>query len=284
VLPKLILITALFFSTLPTNARAQASALPSAQSAPDVTGPDRGRKLIDEMIQALGGDAWLHRVDWKIQGRTASFYKGKPHDEVPQFEEFYRLQPFGERVIFISHGGALTMLGLPGKNSSDVADVWTPDNGYELTYKGTRSLPKKDVEDYQRNRAHSLDTVVNQWLHQPGVELTYEGPDTASRRLTDKVSVLTAGNEGVTLQLDASTHLPLSLTYQWRDPLYQDRNTELEQFDDYHVVQGIATPYTITRLHNGDMVLQRFLTKVEYNLQLSADLFDPDHPLTKKGK
>jgi hypothetical protein len=268
----------------PTLARAQASALPSAQTTADAQAVDRGTKLIALMIQALGGDAWLHRQDWEIQGRTASFYKGKPHDEVPRFEEYYRTHPFGERVVIISHGGALTMLGLPGKDISDVAEVWTPDNGFELTYKGSTPLPKKDVEEYQRHRAHSLDTVVNDWLHQPGVELTYEGADTESRHLTDKVSVLTPGNDVVTLQLDAGTHLPLSLTYQWRDPIYHDLNREIEQFDDYHTVQGIATPYTVTRLHNGDMVAQRFVTRVAYNLNLPAELFDPNHPLTHKGK
>jgi hypothetical protein len=283
---KLLLLGFVLFLPVAGPARlcAQASALPSAQAGPSAEAPDHGRALIDEMIQALGGDAWLNRQDWKVQGRTASFYKGKPHDEVPQFEEYYRTKPFGERVVFITHGGTLTMLGLPGKNFSDIAEVWTPDNGYELTYKGTKPLPKKDVEEYQRHRAHSLETVVTEWLHEPGVELAYEGPDTASRRLTDKVSVLTPGNDVVTLQLDATTHLPLSLTYQWRDPLYHDLNTELEEFDDYHTVQGIATPYTVTRSHNGEMIAQRFVTKVAYNLGLPPDLFDQNHPLTSKGK
>ena len=45
------------------------------------------------------------------------------------------------------------------------------------------------------------------------------------RRLAEQISVLTAGNDAVTLELDESTHLPLSISFQWRDPLYRDLNT-----------------------------------------------------------
>jgi hypothetical protein len=162
--------------------------------------------------------------------------------------------------------------------------VWTPEGGYEVTYKGTKPLPAKDVTEYQRRQRHSLEVVVNEWLKQPGVLVTYEGTNMVERRLAEQVSVLTASNDAVTLELDEATHLPLSLSYQWRDPLYKDLNTDVEQFDDYHMVQGVMTPYSFTRLHNGEMVQQRFLTKVVYNAKLAPDLFDPDRKLEKKTK
>jgi len=258
---------------------AQASAIPSAQAGPEAQGENRGSKLLTEMVTALGGDAWLNRTDWKIQGRAATFYKGQPHDESPQFEEYYRVHPFGERVIVITHFGVFI-----ATNHSDIAEVWTPDNGYEVTYKGTKPLPVKDVEEYNRRRAHSLETVVNGWLKRPGVVVSYEGSGMEARHLVDRVSVLTPDNDGVTLALDESSHLPLSLTYQWRDPVYKDLNTDMQQYDDYHSVQGVMTPYAVTSLHNGDMTGQRFVTKVAYNLSLPVDLFDPERPLTKKAK
>jgi len=261
------------------RARAQASAIESAQSGPEVQGENRGRKLLDEMVQALGGDAWLNRQDWIFEGRAATFYKGMPHEEAPQFEEYYRAQPFAERVIVITHYGVFI-----ATNHKDIAEVWTPDNGYEITFKGKMPLPVKDVEDYQRRRKHSLETIVMEWLKQPSIVVTYEGAGMAERRLADQVSILTASNDAITLKLDESTHLPLSLSFQWRDPLYKDLNTDVEEFDDYHLIQGIQTPFAITRLHNGDMTGQRFFTKVTYNSKLSADLFDPDRPLEKKAK
>jgi len=259
------------------SAYAQASAIPSAQAGPSVEGDNRGRKLIDQMITALGGDAWLHRTNWEIQGRAATFYKGQPHDGAPQFEEYYRAEPFGERINIISRYGVFF-----DTDHKDISEIFTADNGYEITFKGTQPLPAKDVEEYQRRHKHSLETVVKEWLKQPDVVITYEGTSMVSRHLSDQVTILTAANDAVTLQLDESTHLPLSLTFQWRDPVYKDLNTDVEQFDDYHQIQGIMTPFTITKLHNGDMTGQRFVTKVTYNATLSPDMFDPTHLLEKK--
>ena len=280
---RLLALTLLALA-LCAHASAQASALPSAEPDPASDTAAHGRKLLDQMVTALGGDAWLHRQDWILQGRVATFYKGQPHDQTPKFEEYYRAQPFGERIVLVSHFSSLAILGLPGSDHRDLATVWTPEGGFEVTYKGKNPVPAKDAEEFQRRRLHSLEVIVNDWLRQPGVIVTYDGTAMVERRLADKVSILVPSNDAMTLQLDESSHLPLSLTYQWRDPVYKDLNTDVEEFDDYHLVQGIQTPFTVTRLHNGDMTLQRFLTRVLYNTHLSPDLFNPDSPLMKNGR
>jgi hypothetical protein len=281
-------LVGILFGGLIPRGRAQASALPSAQGEQQVQpavgerGTDdsvKGRELVDDMMKALGGDAWLNRQEWLFEGRAATFYKGQPHEGAPEFREYYRANPFGERIIIISHFGTFI-----ATDHSDVAEVWTSESGYEITYKGTHPLPVKDVEDYQRRRKHSLDVVVKEWLKQPGVLVTYEGEGMVERHLAEKVSVVTTDNDAVSLELDEETHLPLSLTFQWRDPLYKDLNTDVEEFADYHEVQGIQTAYSITTLHNGDMTGERFLTKASYNEKLAADLFDPNRKLQKKAK
>ncbi|MBB5063401.1 hypothetical protein [Granulicella mallensis] len=277
--PGWIAIALLMLGSLPVQAYAQASAIPSAQSAPEAQGENRGRKLLDQMVTALGGDAWLNRVDWITYGKGATFYKGQANPYVSEFEEYTRAQPFGDRVVIVSKMGVF----IP-TSKRDIAEVWTLDNGYEITFRGKKELPKDDVEDFQRRRRHKLEVVVKDWLHQPDVLVTYEGTSMVGRRLADKVSVLTASNDAVTIDMDESTHLPLSRTFEWRNATYRDHDVDEEQYDGYQPVQGIMTPLIITRLHNGDMVTQRFLTKVVYNSKLSADLFDPDRPLEKKAK
>lgn len=242
-------------------------------------GPEQtqGRKLLDQMVQALGGDKWLHRGTERLEGKSASFYKSAPNPYETQFEEYLRLQPFGERVVIVSKSGVF----IP-TSKRDVAEVWTDNNGYEVTFRGRKELPKLDVEDFQRRRHHNLDTVVGDWLKRPDTLVTYEGASMEDRRLVDKVSVLTADNDGVTLSLDQETHLPRSRTFQWRDQLYKDLDTDVERYDDWQTEDGIMTALTITRYRNGDMVSERFLTKVQYGLPFSPDLFDPDRPLNKK--
>lgn len=261
------------------RARAQASAVPNAQVGSDAEGAESGRTLLNAMVTALGGEAWLNRQSWIFDGRTATFYKGQPEGAAPQFEEYCQVSPFRERIVTISHYGVLV-----GSDHRDVADVWTNDNGYEITYKGSHPLPAKDVEEYRRRRRHSLDVIVLEWLKQPGVLVTYDGAKMVERHRAQQISILSASNDAVVLELDEGTHLPLSLSFEWRDPVYKDWNTDVEEFADYHAVQGIMTPYSLTALHNGDMTEERFLTKVVYNVPLAAGLFDPNRPLEKRGR
>jgi hypothetical protein len=102
------------------------------------------------------------------------------------------------------------------------------------------------------------------------------------RRLAERISVLTANNDAVTLDLDATTHLPIRRSFRWRNPQFNDYDEESETYSDYHTIQGLPTALTITRYHNGEISNQRYLTKVVYNVPLDPTLFDPAVLLKKK--
>ncbi len=264
----------------PQLARAQASDIPSAAPPAPAGQSDtqRGRQFIDQMVAALGGQAWLDRATLQLDGRTASFFHGQPNPYITLYREQRRLtQPEADRVGFYTARGVL----LPGKKI-DVVQIWTAGNGYEITYKGQTALPKEQVEDYNRNRAHSIEQVVHTWIDAPGVMIVAEGTTTVARRLADTVTVLSANNDAVTLDLDATTHLPLRRTFRWRNTQFNDYDEDAETYDDYHTIQGLPTPLTITRYHNGEMTNQRFLSNVVYNLPLDPSLFAPTAALQKK--
>jgi hypothetical protein len=265
---------------IPTLAVAQAADVPSAAPVQAAgTADQRGRVLIDEMIAALGGPAWLHRTTMQMEGRGSSFFHGEPNPYTIDFHEIRRFGvaatavapavPDAERIGFLTDRGMI----LPGKKI-DVVQIWTEGHGYEITYKGKAELPKKQVDDFYRQRAHSLEEVVAHWIDAPGVMIVAEGTAMVERRLADKVTVLTANNDAVTFELDVTTHLPIRRTFQWRNPEFNDFDEEAETYDDYHTIQGIPTALTITGYHNGDMTSQRFFSKVSYNVAADSALFD----------
>lgn len=245
------------------------------------TQEQRGRQLLDQMVAALGGPAWLSRHTASELGRTAAFYRGQPTGNTIDFSEFRQFrsatEPPLERIGFITDKSMI----LPGKKI-DIVQIWTADNGYEITFKGKAALPKDQVEDYLRRRAHSIEAVVFTWLKTPGVIVIAEGTSMVERHLTDKLTVLSANNDAVTIELDVTTHLPLARTFEWRNPQFQDHDEDREEYDDYHDFGGLPTPLTLSRYRNGDLANQRFLTKVEYNVPLSPDTFNPDILLKKK--
>ena len=277
----LLLLTAL---ATPAALQAQANDIPSAAPSSSTADPEqRGRQLLDQMVTALGGPAWLNRQTMSTQGHTAAFFRDQPTGSNLEFAEYFQYPVNGksqvERIEFITPKGMI----MPGKKR-DVVQVWTPDQGYELTYKGKSPLPKEQVDDFLRRRAHSVETVIAVWLKAPGVVVVSEGTTTVERRAADKVSILSANNDAVTLELDANTHLPLARTFEWRNLQFKDHDEDREEYDNYQTYSGIPTPLTLSRYRNGDLVNQRFLSKVEYNQPLPAETFNPDAPLQQKKK
>ena len=276
---RIVIVGGVLWSLGAHAAHAQASALPSAQAPPVTDSNAQGRKVLDEMVAALGGAAWIGRTTERLEGHGATFYKGLPNPYETQFDEYLRMQPFGERIVIVSKQGIF----IP-TTKRDVAEVWTADDGYEVSYHGRKELPRIDVEDYERRRMHTLDVAVLDWLKRPDTIVTYEGVAMDERREVEKVSILTAQNDAITLGVDRETHLPRSRTFQFRNATYKDFDTDLERYDDWQSEDGIMTALTITRYRNGDMVSQRFLAKVQYGVAIAPDLFDPDRPLTKSAK
>ena len=250
------------------------AAPPSAPAAASSTDDQRGRALLDQMVAALGGDAWLNRKTEVVEGRTAAFFQGAPDPGVIEYREFERFaasgQPESYRYEFTK--------------KHDIIQIWTGTTGTEITYKGIQPLPKDQVEESVRRFNHSIENVVSVWLKQPGVMVIPEGRSMVGRRMTDKVTVLTANNDAVTIELDSETHLPLRRTFEWRNPQFKDHDEDSEDYEDYHTIQGLPTPFTVTRYKNGDMVSQRYLVKASYNDQLAPSLFDNTIPLHGKKK
>jgi hypothetical protein len=264
---------------------AQARDIPSAQpqQAPGSTPELRGRKLLDEMLEDLGGDAWLNRKNVREEGHVASFFRGAPTGIVIEFRAIRQFagpdRPAALRMGFLTDKSMI----LPGKKI-DVVQIWTANTGHEVTYKGNTTLPQDQIDDFYRRYDHSIESIYRVWLKSPGVMVLDEGPTMVERRLTERVSILSANNDAVTLDIDTQTHYPLRRTFETRNPKFKDIDEDAEEYDDYHTIQGLPTSFTTTRYHNGDMASQTFITKVEYDVDVPPGTFDPSILLQKKGK
>ena len=252
-----IFLAALSFGQVNTSVPAT-----SAQSIPvDQENARKAKTLIDQMIQALGGNTYLNIEDVSQEGRSYGFHLGQSEGVGTLFWRFYKY-PDRDRIELTK--------------KRDVVYVYRGERGFEITYKGTRYDEPKSVADYLRRREYSLDWVIRKWLSQPSIALFYEGHTVAAQKDTEQVTLMTSSNQSVTLYIDSNTHLPVKKTYSWRDPTDKERNIEDEVYDNYRPVQGVMTPFSVTRFYNGDMSNQRFLNSVSYNKGLADSMFTAD--------
>lgn len=253
-----------FFVVLLLAIAACGQAAPPTDSSPsipvDQENVRKAKAVLAAGIEALGGNAYLNVQDVSQEGRTYSFHHGQPNSVGVLFWRFSKF-PDKDRIELTKQ--------------RDIAYVYNGDKGFEVTFKGARSDDPKAVADNLRRRYYSLDWVLRKWAHEPGLALFYEGQTVAAQKSAEQVTLMNSRNEAVTLFFDSNTHLPVKKSFSWRDPADQQRNIEEEVWDNYRPVEGVMTPFSITRFYNGDMANQRFLTSVGYNKGLADALFAP---------
>ena len=256
----------------------QASA-PSPSVPVDQENSRKAKALLGEVIQALGGQAYLACQEKTEEGRYYTFFHGVSNSAGLPFARHTKFPDKDRLEIIHVHDlqilpGQLSIPDLKNKKKSDVVLIHNGDKGYETTYKGTAAEEAELTTAYIRRRKHSLEWVLRKWINEPGVALFYDGPTVAMQKPAEKITIINAQNDTVTLFLDATTHLPIETSYSWRDPSDKERNTEEEVYDNYKPVQGIMAPHSVTRYLNGDMSYQKFLNTVSINRDMPDSMFE----------
>lgn len=279
-------------------AGAQSAQTPAVAATPSVTpaaqpsedeGTRKARALLDKAIEALGGSAYTSYTTRSEEGRTYSLYHSQTRGPGVLYRRFYRYADKDRVEVALERDmGVYDIIPFPipvpeGKanKKTDVAMIHNGDKGYEVSYKGIELEEAKDTRDYVRRRDRSMEWVVRKWIHEPGVAFFYDGTALGNANLAEKVTITNGRNESVTLFLDTVTHLPVKKSYTWRDAADKGQNLEEELYDNYKPIQGIMTPYTQSRYYNGDLVSERFLSKIKYNDELADSLFEAKAQSTK---
>jgi hypothetical protein len=251
----LVVALAASLVAVPQPVRTQTTDDPAAQNA------KKARAVLEAMVQAMGGAAWLNMKNQMWQGHVAAFFHGRPDLGTTEVFEFHEW-PDRDRVEVTKH--------------RDVVEFYVGRQGWEVTYRGKKAIPQDQLDEFLRRRDHSIEVAVKVWLKDPNTILVYEGQKMAERHLAEQVTLISPKNESISIMVDEQTHLPLRRTFEWRDPVYKDKNLDAEEYDDYHAIDGIPTPFSITRFKNDEITRQYYVDKAKYNQDFPADFWDVD--------
>jgi len=270
--------------------------LPTASSATinlnDNDSARKARVLLNEAIDALGGNAYLTYQNRREEGRYYPLHHGQAEGtgtqyvyyvEYPDKDRFEVLKAKDIHII----PGSIDIGGVKSKKV-DISVIHNGDKGYETTYKGTAAQDKVELERYLRRRRHSPEWVFRKWINDPAVALFYMSLKVVDSKPAEGISLLNANNDSVEVWFDQTTRYPIKISYSWRDPKDKQMNVEEEVYDQYKPEDGIMTPHSITRYFNGESSQQRFVSAAKYNLKLPDTFFeasvsyDPEAPPKKR--
>jgi hypothetical protein len=226
----------------------------------------RAKRVLDQCLEALGGARFLAVKDVVSQGRTYGFYRDK-------------LTGLAIATIYMEYltpsPGKLTMREREdyGKKKDSGSVLFTPEEAYQITFRGAQPLPKERFERYQETTMRDIFYILHQRRDEPGMLYESRGADVFDNRPVEIVDITDSANLTMTVYIDSTTHLPIRQVFYRRNPIDQEKDEETTLYTKYRETGGVMWPFTIERDRNGDKVRQIFSETVKINQGLKEDLF-----------
>jgi hypothetical protein len=243
----------------------------------------RGKKIVDEALQALGGDRFLAMEDRVESGRAYSFYRERLSG--------LSIAKIYTRYLSVAEGKTGSTLGVREKQAfgkaEDSGAIFREDGAWEYTFRGAKPFDDDRLARYRDTTLRNIFYILHFRLHEKGIIFEAQGAAVMDNQPVEVVDIIDAENRVVTVAFHQSTKLPIRQSYTWRDPKTRERNEEVTLFTKYRDAGGgVQWPHQIERERNGEKIYQIFSDTVTVNQNLTDSVFaipDPVPP-TNPGK
>src|ERR1700735_222759 len=229
----------------------------------------RGKKLIDQAIQALGGDNFLKMEDRIESGRAYSFYR----DNISG-RDIARIYT---RYITVPAGKSSEVLAQRERDAfgkqEESAVLFTEKSAWEINWRGSKELPKDRYDRYRDSTFRNIFYILRVRLHEPGMVFESRGSDVIDNQPVDIVEITDADNRMITVHFHQTSHLPVRQVYSRFNDQTKERDQEVTWYSRYRDVNGVQWPHQIHRERNGEKVYEIFSETVEIDKDLTDELF-----------
>src|SRR6202522_450117 len=221
---------------------------------PDVLTPDqssaKAKQILQQAIAGLGGPAYLNVKDLTLEARLG------------QFDHSGQLRGYAKIIDITQPPLKDRTENLPKRN---IITVRNGDKGWDLDRGGVSEATITDMATYQEDIKKDIDNILRHRIHEPGMIFRYGGLDVVDYEESDWVELVDSENRTFRIAISRSSHLPIRKVVDTRDANTRMRSEEIEYYSNYHPINGIQSPFQITRERNGIKIYQVFFDKFEYN-------------------
>lgn len=230
------------------------------------TSQDRGKRMVEECLQALGGQRFTGMQNRVESGRAYSFYREK-------------ISGLSIATIYTRYDSDVTdtahQLAQHERQNfdkkQDYGVLFGAREAWDVTFRGARPLPTETYARYKETTLRDIFYILRVRLHEPGMIFESRGADVLQNVPVEIVDITDADNRTTTVYIHQDTKLPVRQVFYFRDPKTNDRIEEVTLFTKYRDVDGIQWPFTIERERNGEKIYQIFSDAVEVNSKRAVD-------------
>jgi len=228
---------------------------------------ERVRKLFQDAIETMGGEAFLKVADVVSEGNFFVFDRdGNSFGLIKYFD--YTKFPDRSR----------NELGNKKKLREITVFNLEKEEGWILEgQKETRDATPAEMKSFKNSVKHSLDVIMRYRYQNPENKLFYVGPGEGSEVRLELVQLLDPENDTVTIYFDRMSKLPAKIEYKNVDKRGVHLR-EVDEFGQWHEFAGVKVPLRIDHYTNGRKSWLLYLTKVTLNNNLDDSFFSRPIP------
>jgi hypothetical protein len=232
------------------------------------TAKDRGKRLIGQVIEGLGGDAFRNMRTRTEIGRASSFYRDQLTGySAARIYTKYLEPDSGAKILELQRQ-------VFGKKLEDGATLFTASEGYDVTYRGAKPLPDDQVERFREATLHDIFYILRQRLSEPGIEFEGAGADIVENQPVEAIDIYDAENRNVRVWVNSGTFLPVKQRYYRFDPVINERREEVTRYSKYRNAGGVMWPHTFARERDTEKTNEMNSESVTINDALPESLFE----------
>jgi hypothetical protein len=255
----------------------RAAAGPAQEMLPEQSSA-KAKQVLQQVIAALGGQAYLNVRDTQCDGRAAQFGTAGTLMGFTLFRDIWLL-PDKNRVeyftksehtilgflmgaddLLITHGGAMIT-------------VHTGEGGWTLDKSGVSDEPEDVIKNFNDQIKSGMNNMLRQRMNEPGVDVQYGGTDLIDLKEAEWIEFTDSDHREMRLGIDKFTRLPLRWIVTTRNSETRVNTALTTSYTQYRALDGVKTPLSIELSRDDRKLTQTFLTECKYNADLAPQLF-----------
>jgi hypothetical protein len=238
--------------------------IPSARSQ----GEDNIQRLFREAIAAMGGETYLAVRDIVSEGQYFMFNSDGDSSGLIRFLDYTKLPDKSRNELGNN------------KKEMDIAvfNLERNEGWIKEGQKETRAARPEEMKDFKADANHSLDNIFHFRYKDSQNKLFYLGAGEGLEVALELVRIIDPENDEITVYFDRNSKLPVKVESR-RMNNKGVRQHIIEEYSQWHVIQGVNVPMRIDVIINGRRASQQFITKITFNNHLQDELFSKPVPL-----
>ncbi len=236
----------------------------------------KAKQVLNQVISAMGGDAYLQTRETDCTGRLAQFEHNGDLSGYTNFRDYWHL-PDKNRTEYETKGAKGGLLGvligsIPFKGGT-IIELYNGEDGWTMDRGGVSEQSAVNIADFKEQTKRDIDNVLRFRLKEEGMLFRYGGMDLIDMKPVEWVELVDREDRTFRLAVLQSSHLLARTIVITRDETTRERTEEVTAYGNYHMQGQVMAPLQVERKRDGRRLFQAFFDTCSFDQHLPADFF-----------